>query len=52
MDLLGPLPRTAAGNDHLSVIVDRFSKMPRAIPLAWINAETSAAAFLDYWVAA
>jgi len=33
MDLLGPLPRTAVGNEHLLVMVDRFSKMTRAIPL-------------------
>jgi len=52
MDLLGPLPRTAAGNEHLLVIVDRFYKMTRAIPLKRIDAETIAAAFLDYWVAA
>jgi len=52
MDLLGPLPRTAAGNEHLLVIVDRFSKMTRAIPLQRIDAETIAAAFLDHWVAA
>jgi len=52
IDLLGPLPRTAAGNEHLLVIVDRFSKMSRAIPLQRIDAETIAAAFLDNWVAA
>jgi len=52
MDLLGPLPWTAAGNEHLSVILDRFSKMTRAIPLQRIDAETIAAAFLDHWVAA
>ena len=52
MDLLGPLPRTEAGNEHLLVIVDRFSKMTRAIPLQRIDAESIAAAFLDYWVAA
>ena len=52
MDLLGPLPRTAAGNEHLSVIVDRFSKMTRVIPLQRIGAETIAAASLDYWVVA
>jgi len=51
MDLLGPLPRTAAGNCHLLVIVERFS-MTRAIPLQWIDAETIAAAFLDHCVAA
>jgi len=34
------------------VIVDRFSKMTRAIPLERIDAESISAAFLDYWVAA
>jgi len=52
MNLLGPLPRKASVNEHLLVIVDRFSKMMRAIPLQRIDAETIAAAFLDYWVAA
>jgi len=44
MDLLGHLPRTAAGNEHLMVIVDCFSKMTRSIPLERIDAETIAAA--------
>ena len=26
MDLLGPLPKTAHGNQHVSVITDRFSQ--------------------------
>jgi len=47
MDLLGPLPLTAVGNEHLLVIVDRFSKMTRAIPLQRIDVESIAAAFLD-----
>jgi len=48
MDLLGPLPQTAAGNEHLLIIVYRFSKMTRAIPPDRIDAETIAVAFLDY----
>ena len=52
MALLGPLPRTAAGNKHLFVIVDPFSKMTRVIPVQRIDAETIAAAFVDNWVAA
>jgi len=52
VDLLGPLPRTASGNEYLLVIVDRFSKMIRAIPLQRIDAEPIAAAFLDNFVAA
>jgi len=34
------------------VIADRISKMTRAVILERIDAETIAAAFLDYWVAA
>jgi len=52
IDLFGSLPRTAAGNEHLLVIVDRLSKMLRAIPLQRIDAETIAAAFLNYWMSA
>jgi len=52
VDLLGPLPRTEAGNEHLSDIVDRFSEMTRAIPLQQMDAESIAAAILDRFVAA
>lgn len=52
VDLLGPLPRTAAGNEFILVIVDRFSKLTRAVPLGDTKAETVSAAFLDFWVAA
>ena len=52
LDLLGPLPQIAAGNEHLLVIVERFCKLTRAIYLERIDAETIAAACLDYWVAA
>jgi len=50
--LLEPLPETEAGNVHLLVIVDRFSKLARAIPLNRADAETTSAAFLDPWVTA
>jgi len=54
MALLGPLLRTEAGTaiEHLLVIVDRFSKMTRAIPLQRIDAESIAAACLDHLVPA
>ena len=32
MDLLGPLTETKAGNVFLLIIVDRFSKLVRAVP--------------------
>jgi len=38
MDLLGPLPRTTAGNEHLLLIVERFSKITRAVPHHRIDA--------------
>ena len=52
MDLLGPLPRTDVGNEYLLVLVDRFSKLTRAVPLQRTDADTVSAAFLDFWVAA
>jgi len=52
MDWLGPLPRTKTGNEHLLVIVDRFSKIARAIPLQRIDAKAIAAALFDHGVAA
>ena len=52
MNLLGPLPRTEVGNQYLLVIVDRFSKLTRAVPLQRTDADTVSAAFLDFWVAA
>ena len=51
MNLLDPLPRTEAGIEYLLVIVDRFWKMTRAIPLQRIDAESIAAAFFDHCAA-
>jgi hypothetical protein len=39
MDILGPLPETREGNRFLLVIVDRFSKLTRTVPLKQIVAE-------------
>ena len=50
MDLLGPLPKTAHGNQHVLVITDRFTKMTRSIPLRTTTASVVANAFLDNWV--
>jgi len=52
LDLLFSLPQPAAENEYLFFIVDCFSKMMRAITLSWIDTETIAAAFSDYWVTA
>jgi hypothetical protein len=32
MDFITPLPKTSRGNTGILVVVDRFSKMMRAIP--------------------
>jgi len=45
MDLLGPLTETRAGNFFLLIIVDRFSKLVRAVPLAGITATVVSSAF-------
>ena len=50
MDILGPLPKSAKGNQYILVITDRYTKLARAIPLATTTAPVVAEAFLDYWV--
>ncbi len=50
MDLLGELPKTTRGNKYLLVIVDRFSKMVRTVPLSSTGAWNLAKAFTTHWV--
>ena len=50
MDLLGPLKETKAGNVFLLIIVDRFSKLVRAVPLAGITATDVSSAFCRDWI--
>lgn len=49
LDLLGPLPRSYHGNNHLLVITDRFTKLTRTIPLKDPNASNTARAFCTHW---
>ncbi len=50
LDLLGPLPKSKRGNTHILVIVDRFSKLCRFLPLRSTTAERVAKAFCNEWV--
>ena len=50
MDLLGPLLKTAHGNQTALVITDRFSKLRRSIPLRTTTASVVANGVLDNWV--
>jgi hypothetical protein len=49
MDILGPLPETKDGHRFLLVIVDRFSKHTRTVPLKNITAEEVSKAFVNEW---
>ena len=49
LDLLGPLPKSKAGHDHILVITDRFTKLTRAIPLKFTNSQVVTDAFLTSW---
>ncbi|RLU26298.1 hypothetical protein DMN91_000092 [Ooceraea biroi] len=46
VDILGPLPATAAGNKYLLVAVDCFTKWPEAVPLRSKRAITVAEALV------
>ena len=50
MDLLGQLTETKTGNVFLLIIVDRFSKLVRAVPLAGITATDISSAFFRNWI--
>jgi len=49
-DLLGPLKETEARKRFLPMIVDRFSKPERAVPLAGVNATDVSSAFFRDWI--
>ena len=49
LDLLGPLPKSKSGHEHVLVITDRFTKFTRAIPLKSTTSQTVTDAFLQYW---
>jgi len=50
MDLLGPLTETKTGNVFVLIIVDRFFKMVRAVPLSGITATDVSSAFCRDWI--
>ena len=46
IDILGPLPLTAQGNQYILVMSDHFTKRVQAVPLASQRANTIAKAFV------
>lgn len=50
MNILGQLPRTASGKQHVVVIMDRYSKLTRAISKAKTTATHDTNVFFDHWV--
>ena len=50
IDILGPLPETAAGNRFVLFIGDRYSKVTQAVPLRTIYAHDVAHAFFKHWI--
>ena len=49
LDIVGPLP-PSQGYSYLLTCVDRFTRWPEAIPIAFITAESICQAFVDRWV--
>jgi transposase InsO family protein len=49
IDILGPLPKTVHGNRFLLVILDRFSKLTRTIPMRTTTSLAVAKAFCTHW---
>ena len=51
LDFLGPLPKTARGNEYVLMIVDQFTKWVECLPLPSQTAEQTARAFVDQFIA-
>ena len=51
IDLVGPLPRSSDGFNHIFTMVDHSSRWLEAIPLSSTNTACIAAAFTSSWVA-
>ncbi|PAA55822.1 hypothetical protein BOX15_Mlig019225g1 [Macrostomum lignano] len=50
MDIVGPLPRSKAGNIYLLTVQDSFTKWPDAYPLRNQKARTVARALFNRWI--
>ena len=50
IDIVGELLRSPRRNKYLLVIVDRFTKLVRTVPLKRITASEVARAFVNHWV--
>jgi hypothetical protein len=51
VDLVGPLPCSAAGNNYLFTIIDRSTRWMEAVLLSDISAAGCAAALFSGWIA-
>lgn len=47
LDIVGPLPKTHAGNQYILTFQDHFSKYPEAFPLSDQKATTIAKVFVE-----
>jgi transposase InsO family protein len=47
IDFMGPLPKTARGNEHILVMVDQFTKWVEVVPLPSQSAEVTAKAAVE-----
>ena len=47
MDAIGPLPKTAAGNQHIQLVVDRFTKYIVAYPVSNLEADQTSNDFVE-----
>lgn len=50
MDILGPLPKTSAGNQFVFAMNDRYSRLTRAVPVSKTTASRAALTIIDNWI--
>lgn len=50
IDLLVPLLNTKMGSQHVLIVMDRYTKLTRAVSFSIITARKVSQAFTNYWV--
>lgn len=50
MDIRGPLSVTSAGNQYVTLMTDRYSKLTTALPTSKTSARHIASMLMDNWI--
>lgn len=50
INVFGPLPRTAEGNQYVVVMIERYLNLTRALPISKAYSAPEENVILDFWI--